>query len=631
MPSALPASLNKLVTKQLDNINERVRAGRYRDALAELTAYADMALFDDHQRARWHLMRGACHWTEGHMPEAAADFLRAAELFPDEDKMAAGKVRGLALKNEFDAAVDTANAATERFPESAYVWAAWGLAKVLAGRPIALENFPLSRRADADVLQLVAWSKRGQKDWPAAIDTALRAATAKDSAFPARNAALAVVLEAVTENQVASTFRLLDDTAKQALGTVVAEFEPRIERLWSLQSPDAQSRAASHLAIVYALLNHRAMAMDIVREAKAHGVTTPNLVRVELECLAEFCPYKEFRERALEAMGQLAEDGLVTVAQVGCNNKDLELVEAAIEASKELLDLSTRAADSLQGLRWTAIWNCGRREDAVAAVEAASIGNCESLPLLVAGARLLLKSAEPKRVARLLRKAEQLANTSETPEDRMVVADLLLDAKRFAQAAEQLKRVLPRGQHSEMHNRWLWALVRAGNWRSAKDLLDTFPPQWIHDERARGLAMELGSSAGDVELLRKVAEVEFERSPDQAASWIFRHTLDLKTMSLLELRDRLAPAPLTLNGSIRELTQLAAEELRVGLTAQGMRRLYRMRRLNSTAIESASALFIAFANANEGMPDLEQSLEKVRIGSHVTHHRCRRQYGQHHH
>jgi tetratricopeptide (TPR) repeat protein len=618
LPSALPASVNKLVTRQLDGINERVKGGRYRDALAELTANADMALFDNHQRARWYLMRGACHWAEGHIPEAAADFLRAAELFPDEDKMAAGKVRGLALKNDFPAAVEAANAAAERFPESANVWASWGLAKVLAGQPIGLDDFPVTRRGDADVLQLVAWSKRAQKDWPTAIDAALRAVAAKDSAFPARNSALAVVLEAVTDNPVASTFRLLDDAAKQALRTVVAAFEPRTERLWSLQSPDAQSRAATHLGIAYALLDDHATALDVVREAKTHGVSTPSLVRVELESLAETRPGEVFRARAKEAVGQLAEDGLVTLAQAASNNQDLELVEVAVEASRVLSGLSAQAADALQGIRWTAIWNSGRREDATAAVEAATIDDSESLPLVIAGTRLLLKSAQPKRLTKLLRKAEQLANASGRPEEGMLVADLLLDAKRFSQAAEQFKRLLPRGQHSEMHNRWLYALIRAGNWRAAKELLDSFPPQWIHDERARGLAMELGNSAGDVQLLRKVADVEFERSPDQAASWIFRHTLDLQTMSFVELRDRLAPAPLTLKGSIRELTQLAAEEIRLGLDREGMRRLYRMRRLNMAAIESASAVFIALATAHEQLPDMEESLAAVRAGSHVT-------------
>lgn len=618
LPSALPASVNKFVTRQLDGINDLVKAGRYQDALAELTANADMTLFDDHQRARWYLMRGACRWSEGYMPEAAVDFLRAAELFPDDDKMLAAKVRGLALKNDFAAAVDAANAATECFPESASVWAAWGLAKVLAEQSIALDDFPISRRDDADVLQLVARSKNQQNDWPAAIDAALKAVAAKDSAFPARNTALAVVLEAVIDNSVASTFRLLDDVAKQALRTVVAAFEPRTERLWSLQSPDAQSYAATHLCIAYTLLHEHVMAFEVVKEAKAHGALTPSLLRVELETLAKTRPFEEFRVRAKEVVGQLEEDGLVTLAQIASNNKDLDLVESAVEASKAVSAFSIQAADVLQGIKWTAIWNSGRHEDALAAVDAAFIDESESLPLVVSGTRLLLKSADPKRLSKLLRKAEQLANASEEPKNRMLVADLLLDAKRFGQAANQLKRLLPLGQHSEMHNRWLWALLRAGNWRAAKDLLDTFPSQWIHDEKARALAMELGKCAGDFELLRKMADFEFERSPTQAASWIFRHTLDLQNLSFVELRDRLIPAPLTLEGSIRELTQLAAEELRLGLDGPGMRRLYRMRRFNTAAIESASSMVIAFTTAHEQLPEMEESLATVRAGSHVT-------------
>ena len=618
LTSALPASLNKFVTKQLDGINERVKAGRYRDALTELTANADMDLFDDHQRARWYMMRGACQWSGGFIPEAAADFLRAAELFPDDEKMLAGKIRGLALKNEFAAALVVAKAATQRFPESNYVWAAWGLAKVLSAQPIALDDFPISLRDDADVLQLVAWSKREQNDSPAAIDAALRSIKAKNSAFPARNTALAVVLESVTDNPIASKFRLLDDAEKHVLRTVVTAFEPRAERLWSLQSLEAQSRAATHLCIAYTLLHEHVMAFEVVKEAKAHGALTPSLLRVELETLAETRPFEEFRVRAKDVVGQLAEDGLVTLAQVASNNKDLDLVESAVEASKTLPALSPLTADVLQGIHWTAVWNSGLRDEALAAVDAAVIDNSESLPLVVAGTRLLLKSADPKRLNKLLRKVEKLANASGKPEERMLVADLLLDAKRFSQAAEQLKHLLPRGQHSEMHNRWLWALLRAGNWRAAKDLLDTFPPRWVHDERARALAMELGNCAGDFELLRKMADFEFERSPTQAASWIFRHTLDLQKLSFIELRDRLIPAPLALEGSIRELTQLAAEELRLGLFGPGMRRLYRMRRFNTAAIESASSMVIAFTTEHEQLPEMEESLATVRAGSHVT-------------
>ena len=619
LPAALPASINRFVSGQLDGINERIKAGQFQDALKDLQSVgADHSVLDEHQRSRWYLMRGACHWATGHTDEAAADYFRAADLYPDDDKMAAGRVRGHALMQELPAALRAAESALQRFPDSMYVWTSWALAKVLSHEPIRLEDFPVSRRADADVLQLVAWSKRGQKDWHAAIEFALKAISANDATFTARNAALAIVLEAVTESPLAATFRVMEERSVEALRAVVTAFEPRSERLWALQSRDSLTRAATHLAISNLLLQDATVALRIVEEAKAHGVVTSDLVRVELEALSESRPLEEFRARARQAMGLLAEDGLVTLAQAASNRADIELVEHAIEASKVLVALSPRAADSLLAIRWTALWNTGRQDDAVAAVEAAEIDKSDSLPLLVAGTRLLLKVINDKRLSRLLHRARALVDASDRSDERLLLADLLVDAKHYGQAAELFKRALPSGLHSEMHNRWLYALLKAGNRRGAKELLEHFPATWIHDERARSLAMDLGNQAGDIALLTAVANAEFDRSPEKAASWIFRHTLDLQTMSLVELRGRLSAAPLNLEGSIRELTQLAAEELRLGLEREGLRRLYRMRRLNEADIESASSLFIAISTGRDQLPDMEDALDVVRPGSHVS-------------
>ena len=128
----------------------------------------------------------------------------------------------------------------------------------------------------------------------------------------------------------------------------------------------------------------------------------------------------------------------------------------------------------------------------------------------------------------------------------------------------------------------------------------------------------MGDKAGDWSLLRKIADKEFQRSPDKASSWLFRHSLDLRTKSMAELQKSLSSAPLILQGSIREHTQLGAEELRLGLRREGMRRLYRMRRLNESNVESASALFLAFVSVPELLPDMEESLEHVKPGCHVV-------------
>lgn len=618
LPNALPNSANKLVSAHLDAINERVKAGRYKDALADLRALGtDQSLLDNHQKARWHLQRGACLWSLGEQADAAADFIRAADLYPDEDKMAAAKVRGLALQEQYEAALSAATVAKARFPESLSVWMAWATAKILSSQPVKLAEFPLAMREEADALQLVAWSKSAQKDWSGAISTALQAIGAKDAGFYARKAALAIVLEAVTENVVTSTFSLLEAHAQSALRTVVQAFEPRSEKLWAVQSPEAQTSAATHLGIASLLLHEPEAALRVVEEAKAQSIAAASLVRVELQALVETRSMAEFKARTLQAIGQLSDDGLVSVAQAAANRGDLEIVERAIEAVPRLQSMRGDLPDTLRAIRWTALWNSGQQEVAQREVEAANLEISQSLPLLIVGTRLLLKSAAPPKLAALMQRAIELVNSGQ-PEERLLLADLLFDAKRYGEAAAQFRQVLSPNQHGELHNRWLCSLVRSGDIRSAKQLLDSFPHEWIEDEVARSLAIELGSKAGDWALLRRIADEEFQRSPDNASSWLFRHSLDLRTKSMAELQESLSSAPLTLHGSIREQTQLGAEELRLGLKHEGMRRLYRMRRLNASNVESASCLFVAFVSVPELLPDMEESLEHVKPGCHVV-------------
>ena len=236
--------------------------------------------------------------------------------------MAAARVRGLALQEEYEGALEAATVAKERFPESLSVWVAWATAKILSSQPVTLAEFPLAMREEADALQLVAWSRRAQRDWSGAISMALQAIAAKDAGFYARKTALAVVLEAATENVATATFGLLEAQTKTALHAVAQAFEPRAERLWSVQSPAAQTAVATHLGIAYLLLDEPEAALRLVEEAKAQSITTSHLVRVELQALFEVRSMAEFKARALLAMNQLSDDGLAAVAQAAANRGD---------------------------------------------------------------------------------------------------------------------------------------------------------------------------------------------------------------------------------------------------------------------------------------------------------------------
>ena len=74
-------------------------------------------------------------------------------------------------------------------------------------------------------------------------------------------------------------------------------------------------------------------------------------------------------------------------------------------------------------------------------IEAADLEKSRSLPLLIAGTRLQLKSAAPTKLAALMQRAYEIVDRNR-PEERLLLADLLFDAKRYGEAAAQFRRSL---------------------------------------------------------------------------------------------------------------------------------------------------------------------------------------------
>lgn len=75
LPIARQDSANRLISDQLDRINNLLKANLYRDALNQLAVIGnDLAPFDAHQKARWYLQKGFGLWCMGEDEEKAAEF-----------------------------------------------------------------------------------------------------------------------------------------------------------------------------------------------------------------------------------------------------------------------------------------------------------------------------------------------------------------------------------------------------------------------------------------------------------------------------------------------------------------------------------------------------------------------------
>jgi tetratricopeptide (TPR) repeat protein len=619
LPSGRPESLNKYITAQLDAVNEVLKAARFKDAQEDLQRIgADLALLDAHQQARWHVQRGLCTWHLEGGPAAAPDFLRAAALYPDDDKIAAAKVRGLLFQGNADDAVVAGQAALERFPASAHVWIAHANAKLVKGLPVLLADAPVAMREDCDVLQLVAWARRKEGDLAGAVELSAKALEKASSAFFVRNAALAFALEAATSDPVKVAFGLVSDEALTALRRAVDAFKPRRERLWPVQSPESVQDTLVHLGYSYLVLGAPEEALALVDEARHEGVLSPRLKRVALDAYRDLDRVDDLVRCGRQWLSELEEEALMPVAESASGIGDVALVDAVQKRIEQLGPQQDGALDLLRAMRWVALWRSGTgKQQALDEVAATDMAGSESLFLICGGARILHAAKQEEAAEAALSRACQLV-TQDTPSSkRLLLADLLFFADKFDLAAKHYELLAPRGRHSELHNRLLRCYIRTGAYRKARELLLSFPSTWTNDEKALSLAIDLGQHTSDWEFLVPLAELNCERRPLEAGAWLLRLALDLKMRRMLRFHTTLEAVPATLAGPTRLLAQVASLELRYGRQASGMRRLYGMFRRNLDDAEAASAYLIPILAGPADLPFMEDALSKVSTGSSV--------------
>jgi tetratricopeptide (TPR) repeat protein len=618
LSTARPGSVNKVITAQLDAIGEKLKQCHYRDAQVDLSAIGkDIGPFDEHQKARWYQQRGICSWQIGSAEDAAADFIKAAELSNEDEKMVAARIRGLMLLKQTEASIAAGKAAIERFPESLHVWLALANAKMLRGDSLGLTDAPASIRGEAEVLQMLAWGYHFKGKSDEAIKFSLQALQAPAAGFFTRHAALVMIVEAAMNDGVLSIYQLIPDSMRHSLLQVTSAFNPRVDKLWDAQAPETVATTAAYLGCAYLLLANASTALTIVQEANAHDSISPGLLRVELDALSQLGRTQDLLKQGRAHVHQLAADGLIGLAQAAGNLGDVQLVEECIVSATKIEAIEPRVTDILRAIRWMSILRTPARTAIIVEVKTAELEVSESLSLIVAGARVLLWAGEAEAAELAIARAMQVVTHSNSTEGSLVLAELLFDTKKFEQAIGYYEDILPKKQHSELHNRLLCCYLNTSATQKAKQLLESFPPGWAEDDDTRSLAIELGQNVGDWKLLTTLADTQFKKRPTHVSSWLFKFMVDIRRKSVSELQQFIKEAPLELKGSLQQTTQFAGLELKYGLESNGMRRMYRLRRLNIDDVESASALVISFITATERLPNMETGLAEVGPGTSV--------------
>ena len=619
LPPARPDSVDRLISDQLDRTNELLKAGRYQDALAHLAVVGkDLAPFDAHQKARWYLQKGLGLWlTEADDQKPAALFLKAFELYPDDERMAAAQVRGLMLQNKLDDARAAGEAALERFPDSQHVWFALVNTRLMQGEAVQMKHLPEALKHEPDALQLIAQAELKAGNLDQAIDLSQQAAEHPDAGFFIRANALRIAAECGSRFPVGAMTGALPIRETQALEFAVRLFNPWHERLWDVQTASV-GETAGHLGYALLMLNRFSEALSLARDAETYGHRSAEILRIQATALFGLDRKGELLRLAAERLAEMNAASLIIIGQVAASDGNIALLKQASDAALALDPVDDETVELLAALRWHALMRADRQETAVNEVLAAKVDLGGGLMSACIAARVLDRAGLTLEADAVVQRAKAIVLPESDDADKLMLAELLFDVGHFADAGVLFERFVTPGRLSDLHTKLLACYVRSNSRRKAKDLITKLPDDWIEHDKTRSLAIELGQQVADWSFLRTLVDAQLRKHPETAGSWLFKLSVSLHSSAPAAFQNDLRSVPEQLEGPIRGTAQLANLELRYGEAERGMRRLYRMIRRNLDEPDALSAYFLSIVGAPNDLPLMEAELSVVTPGSCIA-------------
>lgn len=612
-------SANRLITTQLDRTNDYLKAGHYSDGLSHVLAIGrDTTAFDPHQLARWHLQHGLCLWLRGGDDlGAAAEMLKAYQVYPNDEKNASARIRALVIQNKLDEALAAATEETGRFPTSEAVWLAAAQVRVSRREPIANADMPEFVRDRAAALQLIAESQLRAANVSAAVSAASRALELEGDSFLVSHTALRVALEASFSNVVAAHFGLLPEATLRLVTAAVSHFEPPHEKLWAIQSSVVEV-AAYHLGAANLLLGRFREAIRVAESARERGLLAAEMLRVEVAARFELDDDEGIAGLAKSSLNRFTGEALIIAAQSASRTANSSLANMLIEAAAALETPDPGVVDLVTAICCEALHRASPSDgEPIARLNHSGLLTRDSVPALCVAAKLLDATGQSIGAREVLDRVRTLVSADGSVTDRLMLAELLFSLDHWVDAASLFRQLVSEPGPSELHDRLLCCYIRSGNRREAKKLLEAMPEGWVERERTRALAIELGRQASDWSFLEPLLETQTVKHPERGANWLLKLGALLASGQIARFQAELARVPEIVEGVPRSLSQLAALELRFGFPERGLRRLYRLARTNLDQPEAVASYLVGILTGPPDLPMLDEALEQVGPGTGV--------------
>nr|WKF58250.1 hypothetical protein HUO10_002748 [Paraburkholderia busanensis] len=598
--SSLTTNENSTISRQLDKIVQLVREMQYNSANALLSIiFEEFSTLDSHQKARWYLLSGIVDWHAGDSDSAGGKFDTAYDIYPDDDRISAGKVRGFLLTDRADDAFDIAERARLRFPDSVQVWLAWANTRIALKQYLVEADLPLKFSENVDALQMMAISFHDAGDRASSLAYADRALRAVDAGFYTWSNVLFIATDFASRDPFLASVGLLPEEVVRTLTDVCDCFEPRDERLWRVEGGSLVSDVAANLAVGRLLLGDASACLTICDEAMVFGEPSSKFAAPRVYAYHELDDLKSVVDVGMPHLGNMHISALMMVGESAAilGMPDVVRDVAALPAVAGDVD----AKKTAQALMWVALRNSGDVTLVAEALNAHDFETETALVVLNAAARIYLAIGKADKAGPLGKRIATLVTATSTQPVKIQAADTLTALGGYPAAIALLTSIPGIDGSRELQRRLLEAYAKGGYRAKARFIVDRAPANWFDDDAFVGMAIIAAQQANDWARLKPLALRQRERCPTDARAWEFWYRVALQTLKPAEIRRAFSDAPLELHGEPQVIRRVALAELQYGDAALGMRRLYRLFRCNLENANVAAGFVTALFTA-EGAP-----------------------------
>lgn len=508
VPGSKGDELNKLVAKQLDLVREKILQDRIAEARDILTAIKDAALSaDDFTKFRWHTNLGACLLGDDCEAEAAQEYLAAFQYAPNEEKALANRARALLLQRRFHEGLDACEAGLAVYPNSPIIWALKLNARQLLKHDHPEEGMPETVADASDVLYVLSRIRQQQGSHEEAYKLAARQFELNKTSTESKRSVLASALIWATQNQVLAHFQHLSSDQRAALKAALSYLEPIEDTVERIQRTTVLQEIASNAAAALQLLGDDKRAQALVERTLGRLPTAEGILRLRIRWLDQHNDVAAIRALTDPNLEVLATDVLVALAEVSANRGDIDWHEQ-IQRRLNSHPLSERQKQDLYAISVHALWNGGRRDEAIRIATERLKTDPENALLAGILARMLKSAGNDAEANKWAQRFSALARLSGEFQLIIQSADLDWDFGNYFEAADLYGRLVDAPGADYITKRYLASLIESDQRERARQVIASLDAATRGTSAIRRIEANLARQSGDWQRLHDLLKQE---------------------------------------------------------------------------------------------------------------------------